>query len=210
MVEMDRVFAYPFRGYWRDVGTIQSYWDANMGLLAEPAEFNLYEPDWVIHTRSEERPPAKLCSSARVERSLVSHGCTISGVVEHSVLSPGVFIAPGAVIRDSIVMTDCIVGPDSVLDRVILDKEVVVGTGCQIGQGSDNRSNRLEPRRLNTGITIVGKRARIPSGVQLGRNCRVDSYVTERDFGGRLEFASGESVLRADERRPVPNIAAVR
>jgi glucose-1-phosphate adenylyltransferase len=210
MVEVDRVFAYPFRGYWRDVGTIQSYWDANMGLLAEPPEFNLYEPDWIIHTRSEERPPAKVCGSARVESSLISHGCNVAGTVEHSVLSPGVFVAEGAVVRDSILMTDCIVGPDSVLDRVILDKEVVVGTGCQLGAGTDNRSNRLEPRRLNTGITIVGKRARVPSGTRIGRNVRVDSYVTERDFEGRLEIASGESVLRADERRPVPNIAAVR
>ena len=210
MVDVDRVFAYPFRGYWRDVGTIQSYWDANMGLLAEPPEFNLYEPDWIIHTRSEERPPAKVCSSARVERSLISHGCDVAGTVEHSVLSPGVFVAEGAIIRDSILMTDCIVGPNSVLDRVILDKEVVVGMGCELGVGTDNRSNRLEPRRLNTGITIVGKRARIPSGTRLGRNVRVDSYVAERDFEGRQEIPSGDSVLRADERRPVPTNAAVR
>jgi glucose-1-phosphate adenylyltransferase len=210
MVEMDRVFAYPFRGYWRDVGTIQSYWDANMGLLADPAEFNLYEPDWIIHTRSEERPPAKVCGSARVERSLISHGCNVAGTVEHSVLSPGVFVAEGAVVRDSIVMTDCVIGPDSVLDRVILDKEVVVGANCQLGVGSDGRSNRLEPRRLNTGITIVGKRARVPSCVQLGRNCRVDAYVMERDFDGRLEVASGDSVLRAEERGPVATIAGGR
>jgi glucose-1-phosphate adenylyltransferase len=192
------------------VGTIQSYWDANMELLAEPAEFNLYEPDWIIHTRSEERPPAKICGSARVDRSLISHGCNVAGTVEHSVLSPGVFVADGAVVSNSILMTDCIVGPDSVLDRVILDKEVVVGAACQLGVGTDNRSNRLEPRRLNTGITIVGKRARIPSGVQLGRNCRVDSYVTERDFEGRLEFASGESVLRAEGRQVTPRVAVVR
>jgi len=210
MVEMDRVFAYPFRGYWRDVGTVQSYWDANMGLLAEPPDFNLYEPDWIIHTRSEERPPAKVCGSARVERSLVSHGCNVAGTVEHSVLSPGVFVAEGAIVRDSIVMTDCIIGPDCVLDRVILDKEVVVGSNCRLGVGSDNRSNRLEPRRLNTGITLVGKRARIPAGAQLGRNCRIDAYVTERDFQGRLEIASGDSVLRAEERPRVPTIAGVR
>jgi glucose-1-phosphate adenylyltransferase len=107
-------------------------------------------------------------------------------------------------------MTDCVIGPDSVLDRVILDKEVVVGANCQLGVGSDGRSNRLEPRRLNTGITIVGKRARVPSCVQLGRNCRVDAYVMERDFDGRLEVASGDSVLRAEERGPVATIAGGR
>jgi glucose-1-phosphate adenylyltransferase len=207
MVELDRVYAYRFRGYWRDVGTIQSYWEANMGLLAEPPEFELYDPDWVIHTRSEERPPAKISSTGRVARSLISHGCTIHGTVEHSVLSPGVFVAEGAYVRDSIIMTDCIIGPHSVLDRVILDKEVVVGSGCQLGVGEANPPNRLEPRRLNTGISLVGKRARIPSGVRIGRNCRVDPGVTERDFDGRTELPSGESVLRAEEPRPMVSIA---
>ncbi len=210
MVEQDRVFAYPFRGYWRDVGTIESYWAANMGLLAEPPEFNLYDSDWVIHTRSEERPPAKIGSAARVSRSLVSHGCNVHGVVEHSVLSPGVYVAEGAVVRDSILFNDCIVGPGSVLNQVILDKQVVVGTGCQLGVGSDNTPNHLEPKRLNCGITIVGKHARIPSGLRAGLNVRIDSYITERDFNGRLELASGESVLRAGGRVVTPRVAVVR
>src|SRR5579875_688024 len=207
MVELDRVYAYRFRGYWRDVGTIQSYWEANMGLLAEPPEFELYDPDWVIHTRSEELPSTKITSTGHVARSLISHGCTIHGTVEHSVLSPGVFVAEGALVRDSIIMTDCIIGPHSVLDRVILDKEVVVGTGCQLGVGEATPPNRLEPRRLNTGISLVGKRARIPSGVRIGRNCRVDPGVTERDFDGCTELPSGESVLRAEEPRPMVSIA---
>ncbi len=210
MVPQDRVYAYPFHGYWRDVGTIQSYWEANMGLLAEPPEFRLYDPDWIIHTRSEERPPALISASARVNRSLVSHGCTIEGTVEHSVLSPGVVVARGAVVRDSIVMTDSVIGPDAVLDRVILDKEVVVGPGCQLGVGDDMRPNRLEPRRLNTGITLVGKRARLPAGLRAGRNCRIDSYITEADFGGLLELPSGESVRRNGEHRPLATLAGNR
>jgi glucose-1-phosphate adenylyltransferase len=201
MVERDRVYAYPFRDYWQDVGTIQSYWEANMGLLDEPPEFNLYEPDWVIHTRSEERPPAKIGADARVERSLISHGCNVQGVVERSVLSPGVFVAEGAEVRDSILLTDCLVGPNSVLRKVILDKEVVVGANCQLGVGDDNRANRLEPLRLNTGITLVGKRARLPAGLRVGLNCRIDAYVVEAEFGDRRELASGESVLRVEERR---------
>src|SRR5215211_5680429 len=154
MVDLDRVYAYPFRGYWQDVGTVQSYWEASMGLLEEPPEFDLYDPQSVIHTRSEERPPAKISSTACVTRSLVSHGCTIHGTGEHSVLSPGVFVAEGAEVRDSIIFTDCIIGPNSVLDRVILDKEVVIGTGCRLGVGEANTANRLEPRRLNTGISV--------------------------------------------------------
>jgi glucose-1-phosphate adenylyltransferase len=176
-----------------------------MGLLREPPDFDLYDGEWVIHTRSEERPPAKITERANVRRSLVSNGCTIVGTVEHSVLSPGVFVAEGAVVRDSIILMDCVIGMDAVLDRVILDKEVVVGTSCQLGYGSDARSNRRYPRHLNTGITVVGKRARIPSGYRVGRNCLIGSEVLESDFpyrddllvpsGSTVEPASSEKVV---------------
>jgi glucose-1-phosphate adenylyltransferase len=182
MVSLDRVFAYPFRGYWRDVGTVQTYWESNMGLLNEPPDFDLYDSNWVIHTRSEERPPARVTDLARVACSLISHGCIINGSVEHSVLSPGVFVGEGALVRDSILFPDCIVGPGSVLDRVILDKQVVVGADVRLGDGEDRRPNRTQPRNLATGITVVGKAARIPSGLRVGRNVLVGSDVLERDF----------------------------
>ena len=196
MVELDRVYAYPFKGYWKDVGTVESYWEANMGLLRDPPDFDLYDKEWVIHTRSEERPPAKLAEQANVHRSLISHGCTILGTVEHSVLSPGVFVAEGALVRDSILMMDSIVGVDAVLDRVILDKEVVVGTGCQLGHSTDTRPNRRFPRHLSGGITVVGKRARIPSGYRIGRNCLIGPDVLEGDFpsGNGLLLPSGGTV----------------
>jgi len=202
MVEVDRVFAYPFRGYWRDVGTIQTYWESNMGLLNDPPDFDLYDTDWVIHTRSEERPPARITERGRTIRSLISHGCIINGTVEHSVLSPGVFVAEGAVVRDSILFTDCIVGPGTVLDRVILDKNVVVGADVRLGEGEDARPNRTQPRNLQSGITVVGKGARIPSGLRIGRNCLIAADVMERDFlrflssNGSVgkELPSGETV----------------
>ena len=205
MVEVDRVYAYPFRGYWQDVGTIESYWDANMGLLREPPDFDIYDKDWVIHTRSEERPPAKITESATVHRSLISHGCTVAGTVEHSVLSPGVYVAEGAVVRDSIVMMDSIIGADTVLDRVIVDKEVVIGTGCHLGYGTDEQVNRRYPRNLNTGITVIGKRARVPAGYRVGRNVLIGPDVLENDFpdkggliipaGETIEAASGEKMV---------------
>ncbi|MCA1644554.1 MAG: glucose-1-phosphate adenylyltransferase [Chloroflexi bacterium] len=202
MVEVDRVFAYPFRGYWRDVGTIQSYWDSNMGLLNEPPDFDLYDTDWVIHTRSEERPPARITDQGRILRSLISHGSIINGAVEHSVLSPGVFVAEGAVVRDSILFPDCIVGPGSLVDRAILDKNVVVGADVRLGEGNDTRPNRSQPRNLQTGITVVGKGARIPTGLRIGRNCLISADVIERDFTRflasnghvRAELPSGETV----------------
>jgi glucose-1-phosphate adenylyltransferase len=202
MVEHDRVYAYPFRGYWRDVGTIHSYWESNMGLLNEPPDFDLYDTDWVIHTRSEERPPPRITERGSVSTSLISHGCIVNGSVEHSVLSPGVFVAEGAVVRDSILFPDCIVGPGSTLDRVILDKNVVVGADVKLGQGDDTRPNRTQPRNLQSGITVVGKGARIPSGLRIGRNCLIAADVMERDFQRFLstnghvgkDLPSGETV----------------
>ncbi|MBV9328616.1 MAG: glucose-1-phosphate adenylyltransferase [Chloroflexi bacterium] len=202
MVEMDRVFAYPFKGYWRDVGTIHSYWESNMGLLKDPPDFDLYDMDWLIHTRSEERPPARITERGTIICSLISHGSIINGTVEHSVLSPGVFVAEGAVVRDSILFTDCIVGPGSVVDRAILDKHVVVGADVRLGLGEDTRPNRTQPRNLQSGITVVGKGARIPTGLRIGRNCLIAADVIERDFQRLLssnghvatELASGETV----------------
>ena len=204
MVNRDRVFAYRFDGYWRDVGTIQTYWEANMGLLEDPPEVDLYDPDWVIHTRSEERPPGRVLAQARVSQSLISHGCTIYGTVQRSVLSPGVIVGAGALVRDSILMTDTVVGADAVIERSILDKEVWVGRGAIVGYGDGTVANKLEPQRLNTGITIVGKRARIPAGLHIGRNCMIDAAVTEGDFGGATTLPSGESVLATPSPRLTP------
>jgi len=195
MVEADRVFAYPFRGYWRDVGTIHSYWESNMGLLNEPPDFDLYDTDWVIHTRSEERPPARVTERGSVLTSLISHGCIINGAIERSVLSPGVFVAEGAVVRESILFPDCIVGPGSTLDRVIMDKNVVVGADVRLGDGDDTRPNRTQPRNLQSGITVVGKGARIPSGLRIGRNCLIAADVMERDF---QRFLSSNGHVGAD------------
>ncbi len=206
MVNRDRVYAYPFSDYWRDVGTVESYWDANMGLIEDPPEFDLYDPRWVIHTRSEERPPARLLSQARLSRSLISHGCTIYGQVEHSVLSPGVIVEEGAVVRDSIIMTDTVIGKGAVIDRSIIDKEVRVGSGSVVGLGEASVVNRLEPQRLNSGISIVGKRAEIPSGTRIGRNCMIDAGARPSDFGSGV-IASGESVLA---RSPDPRAALRR
>jgi glucose-1-phosphate adenylyltransferase len=118
----------------------------------------------------------------------------IDGTVEHSVLSPGVRVERGAVVRDSIVMFDAVVGSGAVLDRAIVDKEARIGARARVGFGDDLRPNRDEPERLSAGITLVGKRAAVPAGVQIGRNCRIDPGVTEADFGRRRRIGSGETV----------------
>ncbi|HEU5328426.1 MAG: glucose-1-phosphate adenylyltransferase [Thermomicrobiales bacterium] len=193
MIARGGVFAYPFEGYWQDVGTIQSYWEANMDLLLDPPPLNLYDPDWRMHTRSEERPPAKLLDGAVVTQSLISHGCLIRGTVEHSVLSPGVVVRAGAVIRDSVIMTDTVIGEGAVLDRCIVDKEVVIGPGAQLGVGDDSIPNMLEPTRLNSGITLLGRKAHVPAGVTVGRNVLIAPDVQERHFTSR-DVSSGDAV----------------
>ena len=191
-----RVYAYEYGGYWQDVGTVESYWRANLDLLGDHPEIDLYDRGWLIYTRSEERAPAMVTAEARVERSMISHGCVIEGTVEHSILSPGVRVGPGAVVRDSIVMFDSVVGRGAMLDRAIVDKECVIGAGAVVGNGDDLRPNRNEPERLYAGLSLVGKQARIPPRVQIGRNCRVDPGVVERDFRRRRLIASGETVAR--------------
>ncbi|MGH2477479.1 MAG: glucose-1-phosphate adenylyltransferase family protein, partial [Candidatus Limnocylindrales bacterium] len=197
-----RVFGYRYNGYWQDVGTIQSFWETNMTLLEDDPELDMYDKEWVIHTRSEERAPAKVGSTAQVHRSLISHGCVINGTVVNSVLSPGVRVDVGAVVRDSIVMFDSVIRSGAVIDKSILDKEVVVGQGAIVGIGPDNdRPNRKEPERLNTGITVVGKRAVIPRGARIGRNVRIGSDIRSTDFERKV-IKSGESVdIRPGGRR---------
>ena len=196
-----RVYGYRFSGYWQDVGTVQSFWEANMALLVDRPELDLYDKEWVIHTRSEERAPAKIGPTAQVHRSLISHGCVVEGTVVNSVLSPGVRVDVGAVVRDSIVMFDSVIRSGAVVDRAILDKEVVVGQGAIVGEGpEDDTPNRAEPGRLNTGITVIGKQSVIPRGTRLGRNVKVGGNVRVSDFPSRV-IRSGGSV---EPNRPKP------
>jgi glucose-1-phosphate adenylyltransferase len=200
-----RVFGYRYDGYWQDVGTVHSYWQAHMDLLDERPELDLYDKEWLVHTRSEERAPAKVGPTASVHRSLVSHGCVIYGTVERSVLSPGVRVEVGAVVRDSIVMFDTTIRAGAVVDRAILDKEISVGPNAIIGEGADDTPNRTDPR-LNTGITLVGKRAVVPRSARVGRNVRIDEGVRAADFPGRA-IRSGTTVSPRTRSRPA--VAAV-
>src|SRR2546421_9321123 len=189
----ERVYAYPFTGYWQDGGTLQSSWATHMELLGDRPAFDLYDRSWAIHTRSEERPPADIRSGAQISSSLISHGCIIKGQVERSVLSTGLVVEGGPVVPDSIILFDCIIGAGSVIDRAILDKEVVVGKHCQIGYGDDMTANKLEPTRLNTGITLIGKRAHLPDNLKVGRNCKIGGDLRPEDFSTDT-LASGETV----------------
>jgi glucose-1-phosphate adenylyltransferase len=195
MVEQGRrVYAYEFAGYWQDVGTVEAYWQTSVDLLTDDPGIELNDLGWLIYTKSEDRPPARIGPGASVRRSMISHGCVIDGTVERSVLSPGVRVAAGAVVRDSIVMFDAVIEEGATLDRAIIDKEARIGAGASVGVGDDLRPNRDEPERLYAGITLVGKRAHVPKGVEIGRNCRIDPAVVAADFARRRRIRSGETV----------------
>jgi glucose-1-phosphate adenylyltransferase len=195
MVKQGRyVRAYSFPGYWADVGTVQAYWEANMSLLAEDPALNLYDPEWVIHTRSEERAPAKVGANAQVGGSLLSNGSRVEGTAERSIISPGVYIAEGAVVRDSVILYDTVIEAGAVVDRCIVDKNVVIAAGAQIGDGDDNTPNVGLPEVLNTGLTLIGENSVVPEGVIIGRNVVVHPRSEAKAFGKKKKVASGAEV----------------
>ncbi|MBN9388884.1 MAG: glucose-1-phosphate adenylyltransferase subunit GlgD [Chloroflexi bacterium] len=180
----DKVLAYTFEGYWRDVGTLESYWQANMELLNENQGLQIYDRSWTIFTRSEERPPAVLGQDAKVDRSVISHGCQIKGQVVNSILSPGVVVEEGALVKDSIVMVDTVIGKNAVVNRSILDKAILVGENAVVGaEASDGKS----------ALTIVGKRAVLPEGIKVGAGSKIGPGVAITDFDS-LELAPGSEV----------------
>jgi glucose-1-phosphate adenylyltransferase len=193
------VRAYQFPGYWADVGTVQAYWEANMSLLAEEPALDLYNQDWIVHTRSEERAPGKIGANAQVGGSLISNGCRIEGTVERSVLSPGVYVAEGAVVRDSVILYDAVIAAGAIVDRAIIDKRAVIGAGAQIGSGEDNQPNSALPHVLNTGLTLIGEKSVVPEGLTLGRNVVVHPGTDAKSFGKKKHVASG-SVIGEDHR----------
>ena len=178
----EHVHAYHFDDYWQDVGTLDSYYQSNLDFLSARPPLDLADPDWVIHTQSADRPPVRFDRGARAVGSFLANGCRIAGKVERSMLFPGVTVEPGAVVLDSIVMHDTVIGRGAVVDHAILDKEVRVGSGAVLGHGESHTPNLACPDHLSSGLLVVGKGARLPKGVRVGRNARIGAFVTERDF----------------------------
>lgn len=197
-IERDNVFAYPFHGYWRDVGTIQAYWQANMDLLRPDAEISPQawgiRPNPYAEHLDGDRCPARFGSGCVVQDSLISAGCLIEGEVSNSILSPGVRVGKNVRIRDSIILHDCILEEGATVDLAILDKRVRVGRGAVVGAGAEKDiANRLHPKHLYTGISLLGKEVEVPARAVIGRNCIVSPYRRAGDFPS-LVLASGESL----------------
>lgn len=186
-IARNNVFAYPFEGYWRDVGTIQAYWEANMDLLKDDPEISpeawRIRPNLESEQRLADRIPARIAAGSRVSRSMISAGCVIEGEVVNSVLSPGVKVARGCRIKDSIILHDCIIEEGATVDLTIMDKRVRIGKGAIVGNGDNkNTPNSKYPDHLYTGISLIGKEADIPPGTIIGRNCIIYSWRKQEDF----------------------------
>jgi glucose-1-phosphate adenylyltransferase len=199
MVNKNKLYGYRFNGYWRDIGTLESYWRANMEVLADSRSF-LAQNGWPILTKDREVPPTKAGKSAEVKDCLLPSGCDIEGRVEHSVIFPGVQIAAGATVKDSIIMDDTRIWQNAVIDHAIIDKGVTIGADCRIGFGDDSRPNRLNPDVLRSGLTIIGKQAAIPTGYRIGRNCIIYANIGEKELPPS-EVKSGETIKPRAKRR---------
>ena len=192
-----RLFAYEYNGYWKDVGTLSSYWEANMELIDIIPEFNLYEEFWKIYTNSGSLPPQYVSENSVVERSIICNGADIYGEVHNSIIGSGVTVGKGTVIRDSIVMSNTKFGENCVVDKAIIAEEVVIGDNVTLGIGSDV-PNKMRPDIYNSGLVTIGEKTVIPADVQIGKNTALSGVTSKEDYvGGVLE--SGETLIKAGD-----------
>ena len=190
-----KLVAYEFNGYWKDVGTLGSYWEANMELIDIIPDFNLYEEFWRIYTKNDVIPPQYISANASITRSLIGDGTEVYGRVENSVIGDGVRIGEGAVIRDSIVMDGTVIGDGAVLDRAIVAENVTIGERSVIGTG-ENVPNRVKPSVYSFGLAVIGEDSTIPADVKIGRNTAVTGITSAQDYPGG-ELAGGEILDKA-------------
>lgn len=184
MISLDKVFAYKFSGYWRDVGTLQAYWQTNMDILKPESGLDIFH--WNLRTNPNDRDigdrvPAFIGNSAKILNSVISVGCKIEGTVENSILSPGVSVKKGAIVKNSVVMHDVAIAEKSMLNFAIIDKDVIVEREAQIGLGKA-RANRMYPQLLDGNISVIGKSSVIPAGIRIGKASIIFPNVSYKNF----------------------------
>ena len=166
-----RMFAYAFEGYWKDVGTIGSLWEANMDLLGSDPAFRLHDPAWRIYFRNNAEPPHLIGDFARVTNSLITEGCEIQGVVENCVLSAGVKVARGAYVKDSVIMSNVTIGEGATVNYSIVDSDTEIGAGSVIGRTKSTPEN----------IALVGSGLTIAPGTDIPGGAMVNAkYLAEK------------------------------
>ena len=191
-----RLFAYEYNGYWKDVGTLGSYWEANMELIDIIPEFNLYEEFWRIYTKGDVIPPQYIASDAVVDKCIIGEGTEVYGEVHNSVIGPNVTIGKGSVIRDSIIMKNTVIGENTVMDKAIVAEDVVVGNNVVIGCGEE-APNVLKPAVYSFGLAAIGEGSVIPDNVKIGKNTAISGITTKEDYPDG-ELAGGQVIAAKD------------
>ena len=194
----EKMYAFEFNGYWKDVGTLNSYWEANMELIDIIPEFNLYEEYWRIFTKSENLPPQYIADSSAIEKSIIGEGSEVYGEVKSSVLGCGVTLGKGTVIRDSIIMNNAVIGNDCVIDKAIIAEGARIGNKVTLGAGEEVE-NDTKPQIYNHGIVTIGENSDIPSGVTVGKNTVLAGEFELGEFEGAT-VPSGKSLIKAGGR----------
>ena len=191
------LYAYEFTGYWKDVGTLSSYWEANMELIDIVPEFNLYEEYWKIYTKSEIQPPDYIAADSVVERSIIGEGSEVYGEVYNSVIGCGVTIGKGTVIRDSIIMNQTRIGEGCEINKAIIAENVVVGNQVKLGVGEE-AENDTAPHIYNHGLVTIGEKSVIPDGISVGKNSVISGVTAAADYEDS-QLASGKTLIKAGE-----------
>ena len=194
-----RIFAYEFNGYWKDVGTLNSYWEANMELIDIVPEFNLYEEYWKIYTRSEILPPQYYAPGSVIERSIVGEGSEIYGKVYNSVIGCGVTIGKDTVIKDSIVMNNTQIGDNCELVKTIVAENVTIGNNAHFGYGP-SVENETDPHIYNHDLVCIGEKSVIPDGITVGKNACIFGITTPEDYENN-SLPSGKTLNKAGDMR---------
>ena len=191
-----RLFAYEFNGYWKDVGTLGSYWEANMELIDIIPEFNLYEEFWKIYTKGDIIRPQYIAGDAVVDRSIISDGAEIYGEVHNSVIGAGVTIKAGTVVKDSIIMKETTIESGFSIDKAIIAENVTVGENVVMGVGEE-APNVLKPAVYAFGLVTVAENSVIPSNVKIGKNTAISGNTTPEDYPDG-ELVSGGAIVKKD------------
>ena len=192
-----RIFAYEYNGYWKDAGTLSSYWEANMELIDIIPVFNLYEEFWKIYTRTDTIPPQYIGENAYIEKSIIGDGTEIYGKVYNSVIGAGVVIEEGTVVRDSIIMNNSVIGKDSIVTKSIIAEDVQIGSHVELGAGEE-AENVFKPQIYNSGLVTVGECSVIPDNVTVGKNTAISGETTIDDYQ-EGQLASGGIIIKAGD-----------
>ena len=192
-----QIYAYEFNGYWKDVGTLGSYWEANMELIDLILEFNLYEEYWKIYTKNDVIVPQYIADEGHVERCIMGEGTECFGHVQNCVIGANVQIGRGAVIRDSIIMRDTVIGDNVTIDKSIIAENCKIGSNVELGFG-DEKPNVLNENIYGFGLVTIGEDSVIPDGVKIGKNTAISGETYIEDYQDGI-LPGGEVIIKAGD-----------